>query len=161
MSRRPDEPAPGGSGRVRFAALAIGTLLAIAATGTLVLSDNPRVLRLAVVVALWAFVIGAMAGVRRRSGPEIMVAPPIAAHETAAAAAAAENAAAAAAAAAEAAGPGAALELRRAYEVERERDYAARREYEAQLAEHLRRTLDEGLRRHVESLQEEVQSLRA
>jgi Domain of unknown function (DUF6779) len=135
MSRR-DEPAPGGSSRVRFAALAIGTLLAIGATGTLVLSDDPKVLRLAIVVALWAFVIGAMAGVRRRPSEAPELAP-------------------------EQAGPGMALELRRAYQVEREQDAAARREYEAQLAEHLRRGLDEGLRRHVESLREEVQSLRS
>src|SRR5262249_61050995 len=78
-SWRPESPlagrpagraAPFRASRARIAALAVGAVLAVAATGTLVLTDNPRVLRLAVVVALLAFVIGAMAGGRRRpAGP--------------------------------------------------------------------------------------------
>src|SRR5262249_35825730 len=96
-------------------------------------SDNPRVLRLAVVVALWAFVIGAMAGVRRRPA-EPAEAP---ADET----------------------TGTAVELRRVYEVELERDLAARRELQAQLAAGLPRALDEGLRQQVEVVRDDVRLL--
>src|SRR5215468_2125890 len=132
MSARREAPPPRIS-RGRIATLAVGTLLAVAATGTLVLSDNPRVLRMAVVVALWAFVIGAMAGVRRRSAEPTQ-------------------------AAAEAA-TGTAVEVRRSYEVERERDLAARREFQAQLAADLQRALDEGLRQQVEVVRDDVRLL--
>src|SRR5262249_17667212 len=120
MPPRRDE-SPRGS-RVRIAALAVGTVLAVAATGTLVLTDNPRVLRVAVVVALWAFVIGAMAGVRRRpDGPADFA-------------------------------PGAELELRRAYQAELERETADRREFQAWLAADLRRGLGDGVRPQGEGL---------
>src|SRR5215470_11048436 len=132
MSARREAP-PLGISRGRIATLAVGTLLAVAATGTLVLSDNPRVLRLAVVVALWAFVVGAMAGVRRR--------PAEPAEATADAA------------------TGTAVELRRVYEVELERDLAARREFQAQLAADLQRALDEGLRQQVEVVRDDVRLL--
>src|SRR5262249_60170710 len=115
--------------RVRIAALAVGTVLAVAATGTLVPTDSPRVLRLAVVVALWAFVIGAMAGVRRRpDGPADFA-------------------------------PGAELELRRAYQAELERETADRREFQAWLAADLRRAVGDGMRQQGEGLRDGVRLL--
>jgi hypothetical protein len=132
MAARREAP-PLGISRGRLATLAVGTLLAVVATGTLVLSDNPRVLRLAVVVALWAFVVGAMAGVRRRPAEPVGTTTDPA--------------------------TGTAVELRRVYEVELERDLAARREFQAQLAADLQRALDEGLRQQVEVVRDDVRLL--
>ncbi|HST66594.1 MAG TPA: hypothetical protein VLM05_15520, partial [Mycobacteriales bacterium] len=57
----------GGRGGLRTAALAVAVVVAIAATATVVISDDPQTLRLAVVGALWAFVLAAFAAPRRRS----------------------------------------------------------------------------------------------
>jgi hypothetical protein len=118
-------------GRFRPVMLVFGTLLAVAATGTLVLTDNPRVLRLAVVVALWAFVLGAMAGARRQPAAEAGGGP-----------------------------TRREIELRRAYEIELEREVAARREYELQVEVEIRRELESGLHQRVDALRQEVTELR-
>ena len=131
----------GGGGRRagRLLAFGLGVCLAAAATAALVVTQDPKVLRLAVVGALWAFVLAAIAVPRRRSDPVSPVTP----------------------AAADAAGaPGTEVELRRTYEVELEREVAARREYELQLEVYLRRELEQGLREDVESLRDEIQRLR-
>jgi hypothetical protein len=133
---QPGERPRRSGGALRVLVLVLGFGLAAAATVALVTTEDPQLLRLAVVGALWAFVLGALAVPRRRSMP---------AEET---------------------GPEAGLdrraemELRRSYEVELEREVAARREYELQLEVYLRRELDQGLREHVDTLRQEVQQLR-
>src|SRR5512132_2868263 len=111
-----------GGGVARGLVLTVAVLLAGAATVALVLSEDAQTLRLAVVGALWAFVLATLAAPRRR------------------AVAGAEGDGDA-----EAAAPGAELELRRTYEIELEREVAARREYELQLEVYLRRELERGL----------------
>jgi hypothetical protein len=58
----------------RTLALALAVLAALGSTAAVVLTDDPQLLRLAVVGALWAFVLGAWAGPRRReetpAGPD-------------------------------------------------------------------------------------------
>jgi len=112
------------------AALVVGTLLALGATGTLVLTDNPEVLRLAIVVALWAFVLATMAGVRRQPAGD---GDGLASRE---------------------------IELRRSYEIELERETAARREFELRVGLDLRRELEDGVRQYVDTLRDEVFALR-
>src|SRR6266536_2332455 len=126
----------GGDGRagpLRAAVLFVGLCLAGAATVALLGTTDPRTLRLAVVGALWAFLLAALAVPRRRSVPpgarDLL--------------------------------PGREVELRRAYEIELEREVAARREYELQLEVYLRRELEQGMRNDVDSLREEVQRLRS
>ena len=130
MSPRRDDAPRRKWGRV--ITLVVASTLAVAATGMLVLTDDQRVLRLAVVVALWAFVLGAIAGVRRQPAGPV---------ESPAAAAGAE------------------VELRRAYQAELERETEARREFQAQFGADLRRALDEGLRQQVEVLRGDVRML--
>src|SRR5512132_4248512 len=90
-----------GGGMARGLVLTVAVLLAGAATATVVLSQDTQTLRLAVVGALWAFVLAALAAPRRRAvtgdGDD-------------------DGA------------PGTDLELRRTYEIELEREVAARRE---------------------------------
>ena len=124
---------PPGRGAARTAALVVAGVVAAAATGAVVLADDPQVLRLAVVGALWAFVLAAFAVPRRRE-PD---AGPLAG-----------------------AAPGTDLELRRKYEVELEREVAARREYELQLEVYLRRELERGLAEDVAGLRDEVARMR-
>lgn len=50
-------------------ALLVGLVLAVAATATLVLTDEVQMLRLAVIAALWAFLIAAFVAGQRRSEP--------------------------------------------------------------------------------------------
>jgi len=120
----------GGRGGLRTLALVAAVAIALASTAVVVLSDDTETLRLAVVGALWAFVLAASAAPRRRP-PE----PP-------------------------AADPGAAGELRRTYEIELEKEVAARREYELQLEVYLRRELERGLAEDVAGLREDVGQLR-
>ena len=125
----------GESGGALRAMLLVGAIgLAGAATAGVVTSEDPQVLRLAVVGALWAFVLVALAAGRQRPEPT-------------AAAAAGQSA-------------GKEVELRRTYEVELEREVAARREYEMQLEVYLRRELERGLQEQVQALRDEVQRLR-
>lgn len=116
----------GGPGRI--VALAVSVALAMFATGMLVLSDDPKVLRLAIVATLWAFLVATFAATRRHPADD---------EET----------------------PGADLELRRAYEVELEREVAARREYELRLEVQLRREMDETIARDVQALRQELLTL--
>ena len=120
----------GGRGGLRTLALVAAVAVALASTAAVVLSDDPRTLRLAVVGALWAFVLAAFAAPRRRE-PD-----------------------------APAGDPGTALELRRTYEIELEKEVAARREYELQLEVYLRRELERGLAEDVAALREEVGRMR-
>ena len=104
-------------------------LIALASTAAVVLSDDPQMLRLAVVGALWAFVLAAFAAPRRREREPT-------------------------------ARPGSAIELRRTYEIELEKEVAARREYELQLEVYLRRELERGLAEDVAALRDEVGRMR-
>jgi hypothetical protein len=114
---------------VRGVILLLGVVMAAVATGFLVVTEDPKLLRLGIVGALWAFVLAAIAVPRRRrdDGDSNRTRE---------------------------------LELRRTYELELEREVAARREYEMQLEVYLRRELDRGVREEVESLRQEVQALR-
>lgn len=111
----------------------IAALLAAGATAATVLTDDPERLRIAVVGALWAFILLALALPRRRAA-EVAEAPDTSAAEVA--------------------------ELRRAYEVELEREVAARREYELQLEVYLRRELEQGLAEDVQVLRDDLTRLR-
>jgi hypothetical protein len=115
---------------VRTLALVAAVAIALASTAVVVLSDDPQTLRLAVVGALWAFILAAFAAPRRRE-PD-----------------------------APAGDPGAALELRRTYEIELEKEVAARREYELQLEVYLRRELERGLAEDVAALRDEISRMR-
>ena len=116
----------GGRGGLRTFALVAAVAIALASTAVVVLSDDEQTLRLAVVGALWAFVLAVFAAPRRREA-EVT-----------------------------AGDPDAALELRRAYEIELEKEVAARREYELQLEVYLRRELEQGLAEDVAALRDEV-----
>src|ERR671913_2375554 len=120
-----------GGGVARGPVLVLAVLLAGAATVTVVLTDDAQTLRLAVVGALWAFVLAALAAPRRRADGGEGAGP-----------------------------PGAGLELRRTYEIELEREVAARREYELQLEVYLRRELERGLAEDVTALREELNRMR-
>jgi hypothetical protein len=119
----------GGRGGLRTVALAVAVLVALASTAAVVISDDPQILRLAVVGALWAFVLAAFAAPRRRSEDD-------------------------------GDRPGTEVELRRTYEIELEREVAARREYELQLEVYLRRELERGLAEDVAALRDEVGRMR-
>ena len=76
MRAEPDEGADtgrpsGGIGQLRWgtAGLAVGAVLAVAATVVVFLTDDPRVLRLAVLCGAWAFVFALLAAGRRRPVP--------------------------------------------------------------------------------------------
>jgi len=120
----------GGRGGLRTLALVAAVAIALASTAAVVLSDDPQTLRLAVVGALWAFVLAAFAAPRRQE-PD-----------------------------APAGDPGTALELRRTYEIELAKEVAARREYELQLEVYLRREMERGLAEDVAALREEVGRMR-
>jgi uncharacterized protein DUF6779 len=120
----------GGRGGLRTLALVAAVAIALASTAAVVLSDDPQTLRLAVVGALWAFVLAAFAAPRRRESD-----PP-------------------------SGDPGTAVELRRTYEIELEKEVAARREYELQLEVYLRRELERGLAEDVAALRDEVGRMR-
>src|SRR4051812_21456437 len=69
MPSRPVDEASGGHGARsggRSLLVAIGLVLAVAATAASFLTDDPRYLRLAVVAAAWGFVAAAFAATRRR-----------------------------------------------------------------------------------------------
>jgi hypothetical protein len=123
----------GRGGGLRVAVLVVGFGLAGAATVAVLETRDPQLLRLAVVGALWAFLLAALAVPRRRDTDRVPADLP----------------------------PGREVELRRTYEIELEREVAARREYELQLEVYLRRELDQSVRQDVEALREEVQRLRA
>ncbi|WP_406639314.1 DUF6779 domain-containing protein [Amycolatopsis sp. WGS_07] len=108
--------------------LVVGLLLAVGATVVLVLSDDLRYLRLGIVAALWAALIGAFLAVRARKN---------AAHS--------EDAAA---------------EAQAVYELELEREIAARREYELELETETREAAQAQSREELDALRAEVAALR-
>ncbi|WP_116206797.1 DUF6779 domain-containing protein [Amycolatopsis circi] len=108
--------------------LVVGLLLAVGATVVLVLSDDLRYLRLGIVAALWAALIGAFLAVRARKN---------AAHS--------EDAVA---------------EAQAVYELELEREIAARREYELELETETREAAQAQSREELDALRAEVAALR-
>ncbi|WP_460437904.1 DUF6779 domain-containing protein [Amycolatopsis stemonae] len=108
--------------------LVVGFVLAIGATLALVLSDDLRYLRLGIVAALWAALIGAFLAVKYRKH---------AAHS--------EDAVA---------------EAQAVYELELEREIAARREYELEMEAESRSAADDRSREELEALRAEVSALR-
>ena len=114
-----------GSGRLLLvAALA----LALGAAAVLVLSDNARWLRLAVVAALWAALVGAFLAARYRKQ--------IADREDEVA------------------------DLQSVYELELEREIAARREYELEVEAETRKRVQEEAKDDLEALRDELRALR-
>lgn len=108
--------------------LVVGFLLAIGATLALVLSDDLRYLRLGIVAALWAALIGAFLAVKYRKH-----------------AAQSEDAVS---------------EAQAVYELELEREIAARREYELEMEAENRSVSDSRGREELEALRAEVTALR-
>jgi hypothetical protein len=108
--------------------LVVGFVLAIGATLALVLSDDLRYLRLGIVAALWAALIGAFLAVKYRKH-----------------AAQSEDAVS---------------EAQAVYELELEREIAARREYELEVEAENRSTADSRGREELEALRAEVSALR-
>lgn len=129
MPRRVDDdvaPRPGAPS-ARTLTLAGGFVLAVAATLAVFLTDNPRLLRIAVVAVAWAFVLAAVAAGRRATD--------------------------------RVAADAREMELRRAYELELEREVAARHQYELELENDLRRETEGAVRYELDALREEVAAL--
>jgi hypothetical protein len=126
--REDDDVAPRpGAPTARTLMQAGGFALAGIATLAVFLTDNPQLLRLAVVAVAWAFVLATFAAGRR--GTDRV-----------------------AAAAREA-------ELRRAYQLELDREVAARREYELDLETELRRESEDGMRAELHALRGDIAAL--
>ncbi|WP_113799560.1 DUF6779 domain-containing protein [Blastococcus sp. TF02-8] len=104
-----------------------GFALAGVATLMVFVTDNPQLLRVAVVAVAWAFVLATVTAGRR--GTDRVRA---AAREA---------------------------DLRRAYELELEREVAARREYELELEHELRREAEDSMRDELDALRHEIASL--
>jgi hypothetical protein len=104
-----------------------GFVLAVAATLAVFLTDNPQILKLAVVGVAWAFVLATFAA---------------AARSTERAAARARE-----------------KELRRAYVYELDREVAARRKYELELENELRRESEESMRADLDALRDDLAGL--
>jgi hypothetical protein len=121
-----DEPETGSFGG---RALLVGAVVfAAAATGVLVLSEEQKWLRLGIVAALWAALVGAFLAAKYRRQ--------LADQETAAA------------------------DRQEIYELELEREIAARREYELELAAETKRQAEEESRDDIAALRGELQTLR-
>ncbi|GAA3431493.1 DUF6779 domain-containing protein [Kutzneria kofuensis] len=114
-----------GYGRLLLVAVLV---LAIAATAVLVLSNDARFLRLGVLAALWAALVGAFLAVKYRRE-----------------AAASEDEVA---------------DLQAVYELELEREVAARREYELEIEAETRRRVEEESREDLDALRGELRALR-
>ncbi|WP_448611405.1 hypothetical protein [Geodermatophilus sp. URMC 60] len=145
-SARPPRAAGPASPRPPTLGLVAGAVLAVVATVVVFLTDDPRVLRLAVVAAAWAFVLAALVASRRSAG----VAPADGAGRAAVERAGVERAGVERAAAEREA------ELRLAYELELEREVAARREHELRVENDLRRTAEQSMRAELEALRAEL-----
>ncbi|MGY1781025.1 DUF6779 domain-containing protein [Geodermatophilus sp. SYSU D01036] len=118
-------------GRLRVAGQVLGCVLATAATAVVFLSDDPQVLRVAVVAVAWACLGAAFVAGRR---PEPATGgPDVAALEA---------------------------QLRRAHESERDRDAAAHRESERQLEARVRGESEASMRRELDGLRAELAGLR-
>jgi hypothetical protein len=124
VSARPSGP---GTAALRTVGLAGGFCLAVAATVAVLLTEDPQVLRLAVVAGAWAFVLAAL--VRSRSTADVS-------QPGGEQLAAAEREA----------------QLRLAHERELEREAAARREHELRVDNDLRRTAEQSMRAELEAL---------
>lgn len=121
-----DEPAAGSSGG---RALVVGAVVfALAATALLVLTDELRWLRLGIVAALWAALVGAFVAARYRRQ--------VADQREAAA------------------------DRQKVYELELEREVAARREYELEVAAEAKRRAEEDSRDDIAELRGELQRMR-
>ncbi|WP_091218675.1 DUF6779 domain-containing protein [Geodermatophilus siccatus] len=129
---------------LRTAGLAGGSCLAVAATVVVLLTDDPRLLRLAVVGAAWAFVLAALV----RSRPAADASSPARGQPAAAERADLERAAAEREA-----------ELRSAHDRELERAVAARREHELRVEDDLRCTTEQSMRAELEALRVELATL--
>ncbi|WP_026360666.1 DUF6779 domain-containing protein [Amycolatopsis nigrescens] len=108
--------------------LVVGLLLAVGATLALVLSDDARFLRLGIVAALWAALVGAFLAVRYRkhaSSTEESVA-----------------------------------QAQAVYELELEREIAARREYELEIEADTRDRVEADSREELDALRAELTALR-
>ncbi len=130
-----------GSSALRTVGLVVGFLLAVGATVVVFVTDNPQVLRLAVVGAAWAFVLAALATSRRGAGngPERDAVGRVADDRAAAQLAAVERAA----------------ERERAA-AEREREAAARRETEQRRENDARREAERAMRAELAALRGEL-----
>ncbi|MPZ66493.1 MAG: hypothetical protein GEU83_13600 [Pseudonocardiaceae bacterium] len=115
-----------GTGRVL---VYVSVALAVAAAAVLVLGfDDPRLLRLGIVAALWAALAGSFAAARvRREATS-------AANQT--------------------------EDLRAIYQLELEREVAARREHELTVERELRRDIEHGSRAELDALRAELRTLR-
>ncbi|WP_091444812.1 DUF6779 domain-containing protein [Geodermatophilus poikilotrophus] len=138
VSARPSGP---GTAALRTVGLAGGFCLSVAATVAVLLTEDPQVLRLAVVAAAWAFVLAALVASRRTAdGAPVDGAARAAVERADLERTAAEREA----------------ELRLAYELELEREVAARREHELRVENDLRRTAEQSMRTELEALRTEL-----
>ncbi len=126
---------------MRTAGLVAGFCLAVAATVVVFLTEDPQVLRLAVVAAAWAFVLAALVASRRTADG---------APVDGAARAAVERADLERKAAEREVG------LHLDNELESEREVAARREHELRVENDLRRTTDQSVSTELEALRTEL-----
>ncbi len=138
VSVHPPGPDPAG---MRTAGLVAGFCLAVAATVVVFLTEDPQVLRLAVVAAAWAFVLAALVASRRTADG---------APVDGAARAAVERADLERKAAEREVG------LHLDNELESEREVAARREHELRVENDLRRTTDQSVSTELEALRTEL-----
>lgn len=106
----------------------VGLALAVAATVVLVLADDIRYLRLGIVAALWAALVGALLAVRYRKQAANT-------EETVA-------------------------QAQEVYELELEREIAARREYELELESETRQRVEANSRAELDALRAEISALR-
>ncbi len=138
-SARPHRVAAPASPGLRTLGLVAGCVLTVVATVVVFLTDDPRVLRLAVVAAAWGFVLAALVASRRSPEGAAAGGGEVAAVERAAAEREAE--------------------LRLAYELELEREVAGRREHELRVENELRRTAEQAMRTELEALRAELASV--
>lgn len=124
------------SPQLRTVGLAAGSVLAVAATVVVFLTEDPQVLRLAVVAAAWAFVLALLVGSRPGARGTDVDGGTLAEHERAAAEREAD--------------------LRVAYELELEREVAARREHELRVENDLRRAAEQSMRAELDGLRAEL-----
>ena len=128
MPRREDDVAGGSAAPASRTLLQVGGfVLAVGATLAVVFTDDPQLLKVAVVVVAWAFVLATVAAGRRATDRVR-------------------------AAAREA-------DLRRAYELELEREVAARREYELELENELRRETEDAMRDELDGFRGDIAAL--
>lgn len=131
---------------LRTAGWAAGSCLAVGATVGVFLTEDPQLLRLAVVAAAWAFVLAALVASRRSAAG----APADGGERAAVERADLERADLERAAAEREA------ELRLAHARELQREIAARREHELRVEDDLRHTVEQSMRAELEALRSEL-----